>query len=288
MGLTVSVVLSVRNVEKTIGNCLSALLHQTFKDFEIIVLDSLSTDQTQAQVEKFHDKRIKFIQSGAPLNIPAGRNNALRYATGQYIFFTDGDCVTANNWIEEGLTSLTSNTCVGAEGRTYYVSNDYTPTRSDDVIENINGGRFMTCNMAYKKEIFTKTGGFDERLTYLEDRDFAFKAQKFGVIAFNLKMVVFHQKKTMSPKQFMRTSKRLRNRVLLYKRFNEKPQIMGIIACPLSLMTIIFPPLIFTSLLRNRYRTKADFRLLPFIYFQLLYERIALWSTCAKERVLFI
>jgi glycosyltransferase involved in cell wall biosynthesis len=99
LGLTVSVVLSVRNVEKTIGNCLSALLHQTFKDFEIIVLDSLSTDQTQAQVEKFHDKRIKFIQSGAPLNIPAGRNNALRYATGQYIFFTDGDCVTANNWI---------------------------------------------------------------------------------------------------------------------------------------------------------------------------------------------
>jgi glycosyltransferase involved in cell wall biosynthesis len=267
---------------------LRSLLNQTFNDFEIIVFDSLSTDQTQVKVKQFKDKRIKFIRSNTLFNIPAGRNNALKYATGEYIFFTDGDCITANSWIEEGLTSLTNNRCIGVEGRTYYVSNNYRPTRSDDVIENINGGRFMTCNIAYKKDICTLTGGFDERLAYLEDRDFAFKARKFGTLVFNPKMVVYHQKKSMSPKQFMNTSKRLRNRIILYKRFNETPQIMGRIACPLSLMTLIFPPLVFTSLVRNRYRTKADFQLFPYIYFQLLCERLAFWSMCVKERVLFI
>jgi GT2 family glycosyltransferase len=282
---SVSVVLSVRNVEKYIVDCLASILDQTVDEFELIILDSLSTDKTEEKIRKFSDKRIKYFRSEKFFGLSEGRNNSLKHANGEYIFFTDGDCIVTKNWIEEGLRSLKSPNCIGAEGKTHYVSQNYQPTRSDGVIENKTGGQFMTCNIAYKKVILDKIGGFDERFTYLEDRDLAYRATKFGNIIFNPKMMVYHQKKAMSPKDFIRTGKRLKNRVLLYKKFGEKPLFMGNIAYPLNLASIIFPPLIFGSLLRNRYQSKADFDLFPFTYIQLLYERLSFWEMCAKERV---
>jgi GT2 family glycosyltransferase len=156
------------------------------------------------------------------------------------------------------------------------------------VVENKTGRLFMTCNIAYKKNTLEKIGGFDERFTYLEDRDLALRALKQGKIRFNPQMIVHHQKKTLKPKQFVQTGKILRNRVLLYKKFRDKPLFVWRIAYPNDLLAIIFPPLIFASLFRNVYKTKEDFALFSFIYVKLVYERLTLWDMCARERVFLI
>ncbi len=65
-----------------------------------------------------------------------GRNECLRRAKGEFLFFTDGDCVVCENWIKEGLKYFESSSVVGVEGRIIYVSEDYAPTFSDGVQEN--------------------------------------------------------------------------------------------------------------------------------------------------------
>jgi GT2 family glycosyltransferase len=286
--INVSVLVTIWNVEKYISCCLTSLLNQTVKNFEIIVVDDVSSDGTREIIKKFSDKRIKYIRNTKWLGLSQSRNECLKYAKGDYVFFTDGDCAVSENWIEEGLKYLKTLDCIGIEGKTYYVSEDYTPSLSDDVVENKAGGLFMTCNIAYKKAVLENIGGFDKRFTYLEDRDLALRALRKGKICFNPKMLVYHQKKTLKPKQFVKKGKILRNRVLLYKKYNDKTLFAGKIAFPEDLLAIIFPLLIFTSLFRNVYRSKEDFDLFPFIYVRFVYERLNFWDMCVRERVFLI
>jgi glycosyltransferase involved in cell wall biosynthesis len=292
MKTDVSVVICVRNVEQYIDNCICSILDQTFQNFEIIIVDDLSNDKTGTFVRKFDDKRIKYLRNERWSGIARSRNRGLKYATGKYIFFTDGDCVMSKNWIEEGLKFLKDPNCVGVEGKICYVSAGYKPTFSDHVRQNRYGGQFMTGSIAYKKSVIESVGGFDERYTYLEDRDLGLRAMKLGKIPFNPKMIVYHPKCTITPKQFIQGSKRIKNRVLLYKRrlspFRDRLSFLWRIILPLNLIRIIFPPLIFGSFFRNRYKNKEDFVLFPFIYIQLIYERLNLWDTCIKERAFLI
>ena len=288
MNPNVSVVLTVKNVEKYISNCLKSILNQTFGNFEIIIIDDVSSDKTRVIIEKFRDNRIKYIRNSKWIGLSRSRNKCLEHATGDYLFFTDGDCTVSKNWIEEGLRYLNSPDCIGVEGKTYYVSKECKPTRSDDVVENKKGGLFMTCNIAYKKAVLESIGGFDERFTFHEDRDLALRALKYGKIPFSHQMIAFHQKKTFKPKQFVKNGKILRNSVLLYKKFRDKPYLVGRIANPKDLITIMFPILVFASLFRNVYKTKDDFNLFPYIYVRLIYERLEFWDMCVRERVFLI
>ena len=285
---SVSVVLTVRNVEKYIASCLRSLLDQTFNDFEVIIIDDVSTDNTKKIIEEFSDTRIKYLRNTKWLGLSSSRNKSLANAIGVFIFFTDGDCIVSKNWIEEGLKHLKMVNCIGAEGKTYYISKDYKPTRSDDVVQNKIGGLFNTCNIAYKKSVLESIGGFDERFTFHEDRDMALRALEYGTIHFNENMIVYHQKKVVKPKQFVKKGKIIQNRVLLYKKLGVKINFIWRIVNPEDLLAILFPPLTFSSLFMNVYKSKEDFDLFPFIYVKLFYERLALWTMCAREKVFLI
>ena len=284
----VSIIMCVRNVEKYIDDCIRSILDQTFNDFELLVIDDLSNDQTSQKIERFVDKRIIYCRNEKWLGIAKSRNRALNQATGKYIFFTDGDCMLSRNWIEIGLKNFKDGNCVGVEGKTYYVSEEYKPTVSDGVTENKKGGKFMTCNIAYKKSVLEKIGGFDERFVYFDDRDLAMRAQKLGRICFNPEMIVYHQKITLKPAQFVQHCKRIRDQVLLYKKFGDKSLFIWRIFCPSNLLAILFPPIIFGSLFHSRYRKKEDFALLPFIYVRFICERLNFWDMCIRERVFLI
>lgn len=288
MGTTVSVLLTIRNAEKHVGSCLTSLLDQTFSDFEIVMIDDVSSDKTKEIIEKFEDQRIRYFRNKRWLGLSASRNECLKHATGDYVFFTNGDCLVSKNWIEEGLKYLRTSNCIGVEGKTYYVSNEYNPTRSDDVVENITGGQYPTCNMAYVKSVLDDIGGFDEKYTYMEDRDLALRAKRIGKIRFNPNMIVCHQKRTLTSREFVRKAKTIRNRVLIYKKLHDKSFFTWRIYYPMNLVAILFPPLIIHSLLSRKYKTKEDFALFPFIYISLIYERLSFWDMCARERIFLI
>lgn len=88
----ISVIVPMYNVEKYLSLCISSILNQTFKDFELILIDDCSTDNTLKVAESFSDSRIRILRneknSGAP---GAVRNIGIDAAQGEYIVFCDSD-----------------------------------------------------------------------------------------------------------------------------------------------------------------------------------------------------
>ena len=288
MKTDVTVAISVYNSEEHIGSCIKSILAQTISKFEVLVVEDPPFDRTDKIIALFKDNRIRYFRNQIKLGLSGSRNKGLELAKGKYVFFTDDDCVVSPNWIERGLISIQEKDCVGVEGKTYYVSEKYAPTMSDNVVENKTGGQYPTCNIVYKKNVLNDIGGFDERYTYMEDRDLALRAKRFGRISFNSNMIVYHQKKTFTPREFVQTAKEARNRVLLYKKLHDKTFFTWRILYPLNLAAIFFPPLIIGSFFSARYKTKEDFALFPFTYVRLIYERLNFWDMCARERVFLI
>lgn len=87
----ISVVMSVYNQSKYVGKAIESVLAQSFEDFEFIIVDGGSTDDTCAIVESFTDSRIKFIQSQS--DMLGSLNLGLENAKGKYIAYMDGDSI---------------------------------------------------------------------------------------------------------------------------------------------------------------------------------------------------
>jgi glycosyltransferase involved in cell wall biosynthesis len=90
---TVSVIIPTYNRENLIGRAIYSVLKQTYQDFEIIVIDDDSTDNTREVIKEFQrkDKRIKYIKHGKNKGGSAARNTGIREAKGKYIAFQDSD-----------------------------------------------------------------------------------------------------------------------------------------------------------------------------------------------------
>ena len=101
----ISVIIPLYNAEKYIGECLDSLLAQTFKNFEVIVVDDCSTDKSVEVVKSYAPKfkgQLKFIKtkknSGNP-GVP--RNFGLKFSRGEYVYFMDDDDLIVKNGLEE-------------------------------------------------------------------------------------------------------------------------------------------------------------------------------------------
>lgn len=86
----VSAIITTFNRARLLPSAVRSALSQTFRDFEIIVLDNSSTDETPAVVRGFADGRIRYVVH-APCGIAEARNRGLREARGEFIAFLDDD-----------------------------------------------------------------------------------------------------------------------------------------------------------------------------------------------------
>lgn len=89
----VSVVVPIYNVEKYLSRCVESLIHQTLEDMEIILVDDCSTDGSSSLCDEYAAKcnRIKVIHKTINEGLSEARNTGIRYASGEYIAFVDGD-----------------------------------------------------------------------------------------------------------------------------------------------------------------------------------------------------
>ena len=100
MNEVVSIVIPAFNVEKYIGECLQSILNQSYRNFEIIVVNDGSTDNTLNEITKFKDidNRIKIINK-KNTGVSDSRNCGIDNAIGEYIVFVDGDDYLADDYI---------------------------------------------------------------------------------------------------------------------------------------------------------------------------------------------
>jgi cellulose synthase/poly-beta-1,6-N-acetylglucosamine synthase-like glycosyltransferase len=105
----VSIIIAARNEEKNIGDCIESILAQTYseRNFEVIVVNDHSTDETAQVVNSFHEENIRlinledFIQTKS-LNSYKKKSieTALQFAKGELIVTTDADCIAPAKWLE--------------------------------------------------------------------------------------------------------------------------------------------------------------------------------------------
>ena len=85
----ISIVMPMFNSEKFIRMCVESILNQTFKDFELIIVDDKSSDSSLEQIP--NDSRLKIIKNEENLGVAKSRNIGLKSAAGKYIYFVDAD-----------------------------------------------------------------------------------------------------------------------------------------------------------------------------------------------------
>jgi glycosyltransferase involved in cell wall biosynthesis len=285
----ISIIMPIFNDEKFTKDALDSIMAQTYKNFELIIIEDHSTDNSPKIISLFKDKRIKVYVNEINLGIAKSRNKALKIAKGDYIFFTDSDCIADKDWLKEGIKTFNTYKCLGVEGLTYYVKKGYKPSISDKFPGTAETpGIYLGCNIAYTKDIMMKLHGYDERYHYHDDREFAIRVKKCGKIVHCDKMIITHQNKSWDCKSYIKACTRVRDWILLFKEHHDTTFMTGRILFPRGLIKIFFPPLIFVPLFKHKNNTLLDYRLVLCSYVKFVYERIYIWKTAFKERVFII
>lgn len=101
-----SIVIPTYNRGHTIGRTIESCLNQTFKDFEIIVVDDGSTDNTRKVLSAFGSNKIRLLDLGDNKGVNVARNRGAESACGQWLIFQDSDDAFTKNALE-GLKALT-------------------------------------------------------------------------------------------------------------------------------------------------------------------------------------
>lgn len=100
--IKISVIIPVYNGEKTLENCLNSVVNQTYKNYEIVVVDNNSKDDTKNIIKSLQkiNKKIKCV-FGDKIGRGHARNLGIDNSSGEIIAMTDSDCIVTNNWLEK-------------------------------------------------------------------------------------------------------------------------------------------------------------------------------------------
>ncbi len=280
--MAVSVIVLVYNAEKTLRRCLDAILSQTYKDFELVMVNDCSTDSSRDILSSYKDKRIKIIDNEKNLGIAKSRNIGVKNSSGDLIFFTDSDCLPTLTWLESGVNDISNYDFI--TGWTLY-ENSY-PSFRDRIVQGKD--TFFTCNLGFRKRALDKVGGFDESFAmYGEDKDVCFRIlAKGGKKTFCEKMIVIHLQNFRTPQGELKLYRNyLCGKLLSQVKYGLEQDVKYRIIRPDALINVIFPPLL---LFTRPFRSIEDLRLLPYTWLGLLIGRITLWRKGLKLKRFYL
>lgn len=174
----VSVIVPVYNVEEYIDKCLDTLTNQTFKDYELIVINDGSSDNSESIILDYQKKYPKLIKYYKKENggLSSARNYGIEKSTGEYLMFIDSDDYVSNDMVEKLYNKIDKEqsdmvicnyyrvTCKGKFIKNYNINPGTTNIKSNpEIILN----KQAAWNKIYKKELFSQNK-FDEG-KYYED-----------------------------------------------------------------------------------------------------------------------
>ena len=120
----VSVILPAYNCEKFIGKAIQSVLQQTFKDFELIIINDGSTDNTESIIHTFIDQRIVYLKNPENKGLIYSLNRAISLAQGKYISRMDADDICLPERLEKQKIFLDQNNDIAVVACTIDLIND--------------------------------------------------------------------------------------------------------------------------------------------------------------------
>jgi glycosyltransferase involved in cell wall biosynthesis len=199
----VSVIVCSYNGGRTLAACLDSLGKLNYTDYEIILVDDGSTDDTRDIAEQFPHARYIYQENRG---LSHARNTGAAAAKGEIFAYTDSDCMTDVDWLYYLIGTLVSGDYAGVGGpnvtppaqnwiQACVAAAPGGPSHvllTDTIAEHIPG-----CNMAFYRWAFENIGGFDvEYHKAGDDVDFCWRLQQAGcVIAFSPTAIVWHHRR---------------------------------------------------------------------------------------------
>ena len=201
-----SVVIPLYNKELSISNTIQSVLDQTFQDFEIVIVNDGSTDNSVKEVEKFDDKRIRLIHQENQ-GVSAARNRGIEEAKYEWIAFLDGDDLWMENHLET-LKDMISQYPNDKVFTTSFVFSDYknlkelgksfSYTRVENFCEaslnHSNKNITSSITICIHKIVFKNIGGFNASYIRGEDVDLWIRTSKSYDIIYTKKVTAIYRK----------------------------------------------------------------------------------------------
>lgn len=199
----VSVIIPVKNMANKIEQCLEAIFSQSLRPHEVLIVDGNSVDGTVERAEKF-PVRVFNQDYGAA---GAARQIGLENAQGDYVAFTDGDCIPGNDWLQNLLAGFEEG-IVGVGGRIENIGKGIWTLSINLAFStflgsgrSIQGRLFNTrrfvrsisgCNSVYRKGDLVEIGGFDRSLSGADETELNARLLKIGKLLYVPQAVVLH------------------------------------------------------------------------------------------------
>jgi GT2 family glycosyltransferase len=188
----ISVVITVRNEERHLPQLLDSLLVQA-GPLEVVLVDSESRDATAeiaASYARRHPTLVRVLHQPGSRGI--GRNRGVREARGEFVAFIDGDCFADTGWLRALREALARSPAVA--GRTVTVGKTaYGHLERVELFQSGYDVSYPSCNLAYRRELFERLGGFDPRFITAEDIDLNLRAVRSGAsIEYAAGAIVYH------------------------------------------------------------------------------------------------
>jgi glycosyltransferase involved in cell wall biosynthesis len=216
----VSIVIPTYNHAKFIGKALESVIDQTYKNWEAIVIDNNSTDDTDKVINQYNDPRIKYLKINNDGVIAKSRNLGIKEAKGEWIAFLDSD----DWWTKDKLEVCLSKICKNVDfihHATEYVNKSKSfltkkiikgrefkkPILNDLLIGTITkGSQISNSSVIVRKNILIKIGGLNENKILVGSDDYdtwlriAQITDQFLYVNKKLSYVLFHDARTSNKK----------------------------------------------------------------------------------------
>lgn len=200
----VSVIIPTYNRAHLIKQSVESVLKQSYQNFEIIIVDDGSKDNTEEIIKQINDSRIRYIKHTVNKGASAARNTGIREAKGKYIAFQDSDDLWLPEKLEKQIERIEkTENHIGAVFGGYWIINQngekrYFPEQSindGNIFYTLLQGNVVGMPVVMiKKECFEKSGYFNETLPALEDWELLLRISKdFEFLYINEPLVVVHE-----------------------------------------------------------------------------------------------
>ncbi len=196
----ISIILPVYNGEKYLGQAIESCLNQTYKNFELIIVDDASIDNSLSIARKFknNDDRIKIYLNEKNLSLPCSLNVGHKYAKGEFITWTSDDNILKSDFLSSLYKSITRENCdvVFSNYDIIWSNGELKRKHISGPISYIIMGNTIGASFLYRNNVFWELNGFDVNLFLLEDYHFFLKAAlkyKFYHLEKNLYQYRLHE-----------------------------------------------------------------------------------------------
>ena len=202
----ISVIMPVYNQQELVGTAIESILSQTYEDFEFIIIDDGSTDNSLKVIQSYQDARIRVIWGKGNRKLVPALNDGIQSARGKYLARMDSDDISLPMRFEEQIKYMEEHPSVDVCGtyfRTIGLAVDYVQRYPFDN-EDIKMAMIFFCPLAHptvmirRSTMFEKGLSYDKEFSYAEDYELWSRMSAVGCNFHNIPRVLLRYRMSES------------------------------------------------------------------------------------------